>query len=192
MDYLNKADLRHRLMADRNSLTPEDTAKKSKKISQSLINTFDFKAFKIVHCYLSLAKEVNTQFILEAIRNVNSSIKICVPIISGQGLIHSFITPRTSFIKNLYGIPEPRQIKPVDTKLINLVIIPVLGFDSSGNRLGYGKGYYDKFLSKLTSNTTKVGLSFQINHIKEEIPAEQYDVPLDYVLTEERTYKFIL
>ena len=92
---------------------------------------------------------------------------------------------------NRWGINEPvfekRFFKASD---FDLVLVPVLGFDLSGNRLGYGKGYYDKFLKETRKDCLKIGLAFEISKFNGKLPVEDFDVTLDAVITEKNIFRF--
>jgi 5-formyltetrahydrofolate cyclo-ligase len=95
----------------------------------------------------------------------------------------------TYFELNHYGIPEPVNGKTIDPLELDLVIVPLLGFDEQGNRVGYGKGYYDRFLSKCKEDVIKVGLSFlsPIDCIED---VDFFDKKLDFCITPECVYAF--
>ncbi|ULT41646.1 5-formyltetrahydrofolate cyclo-ligase [Niabella defluvii] len=101
------------------------------------------------------------------------------------------VTPDTPFIKNQYGTPEPEveAASVIPPEAIDLVIVPLLCFDKLGYRVGYGKGFYDKFLEQVGDQVIKVGLSYYepIDKIQD---LNEFDVPLDYCITPERMYEF--
>jgi len=95
----------------------------------------------------------------------------------------------TKFITNSYGIPEPTQGNEISPELIDMVVVPLLCFDKSGNRVGYGKGYYDRFLKKCRKDCLKIGFSYfspaePIENINE------FDVPLDYGICPDTIHEF--
>jgi 5-formyltetrahydrofolate cyclo-ligase len=104
-------------------------------------------------------------------------------------MTHFLLTDNTKIKKNEYNIPEPVDGLEVPTKKIDVVFVPLLAFDKSGHRAGYGKGFYDKFLTKCKPETIKIGLSFfeaedQIEDVFEN------DVKLDYCVTPNEVYEF--
>ena len=93
--------------------------------------------------------------------------------------------------KNRFGVLEPRMRKfPVSPGKIDMVLVPMLGFDRHGHRLGYGKGYYDRFLSQVRPDCPKIGVCPELGHLKTDLPVEPHDVALDFVITEEKVYSF--
>ncbi len=146
--------------------------------------------FSFYHIFLSIIsnKEVDTTPILTVLQGKDKN--IVVPKMIANGLLQNYLlTDSTILISNSLNIPEPVDGIRIDEPKMDVVFIPLLAFDKRGNRVGYGKGYYDTFLKKCKSSVIKVGLSFfeaesKINDINE------YDVPLDYCVTPEKVYKF--
>ena len=104
-------------------------------------------------------------------------------------MTHFLLTDNTKIKKNEYNIPEPVDGIEVASKKIEVVFVPLLAFDKKGNRVGYGKGFYDKFLSECNPETLKIGLSFfeaeeQIEDVFES------DIQLDYCVTPKSIYQF--
>jgi len=101
-------------------------------------------------------------------------------------IIPSILTDWNHLSIGAYGILEPArsQIVPIEPNTIDLVIIPGIGFDKTGNRMGHGKGYYDRFLP-LAKKAIRIGLCFEFQ-IKDQIPTEPSDQKVDYIITEER------
>ena len=100
------------------------------------------------------------------------------------------ITDSTSFKKNSWGIPEPVDGILVPEGKIDVVFVPLLAFDVLGNRVGYGKGYYDTFLNKCRQETIKIGLSFFQAEDDLISDVHENDVGLDYCITPEKVYTF--
>ena len=89
---------------------------------------------------------------------------------------------------NKYGIPEPKNGKKIKNNLIDVVFVPLLSYDKKGNRVGYGKGFYDRFLSTQKNNIIKVGLSFF--GPEETVEKKEFDQSLDYCVTPEKVFSF--
>jgi 5-formyltetrahydrofolate cyclo-ligase len=102
---------------------------------------------------------------------------------------HFLVDEGITWTVNRWGIPEPSNAAPADIDLINLVLVPLLAFDLTGQRVGYGKGFYDRFLASCNEDTIKLGLSFfEAEECIED--TDTFDVRLDYVVTPERIYAF--
>ena len=93
------------------------------------------------------------------------------------------------FEANDYNIPEPLDTEIADPTSIDLVITPLLTFDTKGNRVGYGKGYFDRYLKECHDDCIKVGFSY-FDPIDSIDDANEFDVPLDFCITPQRTYVF--
>lgn len=179
-----KQELRDRVLAERQKLSVRDWQKKSDIIISSLINLEVFKEAKTVHTYVSMnqRREVCTDTLLEYL--INSEKKVVVPVINYNDgtLSHSEITSLSDLTKNKWGVAEPVQVSKVDVGELDLIIVPMAAADRAGNRLGYGKGFYDSFLSETSAR--KTGLIFE-SFLFDEIPTEEFDEKLDIIISEE-------
>lgn len=143
------------------------------------------------HIFLPIEahNEVNTEFILHLLSGKDKEIVISKSDFKTRNMTHFLLTDNTKIKKNEYNIPEPVDGIEVPAKKIEVVFIPLLAYDKQGNRVGYGKGFYDKFLSECQTETIKIGLSFfepeeQITDVFET------DVKLDYCVTPNAVFKF--
>jgi 5-formyltetrahydrofolate cyclo-ligase len=100
---------------------------------------------------------------------------------SGEDLEHYYYEGLQQLDQNQYGIFEPTHGTPVELGRIDAVIVPLLIADKSGHRLGYGRGYYDRFLSQCNTNCVKIGLS--LFNVEEKVPTDDWDVKLDLIIT---------
>ena len=179
-----KEKLRKEIKEKRKKQTKEEQRKKSKEIKEKLFNLKEYKESKTVLFYVSYNGEVFThEMIKEALKNK----KVIVPISNTetQTLCLSILDSWDDLETGSYEILEPKKdcIKEVSIDQIDLVIVPGVAFDIYGNRMGHGKGYYDKLLGK--TKTTSVGLCFELQ-IVEKIPTESHDKPVDIIITEKR------
>lgn len=149
--------------------------------------------FNYVHAYLPIYKnnEPDTDPLLEWLKFSNPGLQIVYPKVSPLdfSMKHYLHEEDMYFDMNQYGIPEPVGGKEIMPEELDLVFVPLLGFDLQGNRVGYGKGYYDRFLSKCKEDVIKVGLSFlsPIDCIED---VDFFDKKLDFCITPERVYAF--
>ena len=142
------------------------------------------------HIFLSIPhrNEVDTSFLLTVLQGKDKD--IAVPKVSGKGeLVHYLLTDATEFRDSRWGIPEPVSGIQVNPEQIDVVFLPLLAFDSNGYRVGYGGGFYDRFLAKCREDVVKVGLSFfePVEEISDRLPL---DIPMDYCVTPEKIYSF--
>ena len=145
---------------------------------------------QIMHIFLSIEnqKEVDTSFLRTLLQGKDKEIVI-PKIIDSESLQHFLLTDHTLLKKNSLGIPEPVSGIEIKPSLIDVVFIPLLSFDYKGNRVGYGKGYYDRFLLNCKEECLKIGLSF----FEEEqcvFDAEDTDISLDFCVTPKQVYKY--
>jgi 5-formyltetrahydrofolate cyclo-ligase len=143
------------------------------------------------HIFLPITeqKEVNTEFILHLLSGKDKEIVVSKCDLGTCNLTHFLLTDNTKIKKNQYNIPEPLNGLEVTTSKIDVVFVPLLAFDKSGHRVGYGKGFYDKFLAECKPETIKIGLSFfEAEEIIEDV--FKNDVKLDYCVTPNEVYRF--
>ena len=159
-----KAVLRKNLMNKRDGLAPSEIVTKSQRIRDHLFRLSEFKKAKTIMFYASINSEVNTLPMIKEVLSMNK--RIILPLVEREETILKpyFITDyNTQLKKGMWGILEPKEAiaKSASLKEIDLVIVPGVGFDTGGQRLGYGKGFYDKFLAQLTG-TPFIGLAFEL------------------------------
>lgn len=139
------------------------------------------------HVFLPILKkhEVNTEFILHVLAGKDKEVVVSKSNFASREMTHFLLTDSTKITTNTYGIPEPVSGLAVPVSAIEVVFVPLLAYDKSGHRVGYGKGFYDTFLQQCRPNTLKIGLSFFEPEEKiEDISAT--DVALHFVVTPER------
>lgn len=186
-----KRTLKQEIFEKRKSLTKQDVNEKSLKIKENLFSLEEFKKAKNIMFYVSFNDEAGTR---EAIKELLAKKEktIIVPYVVGDNPILQL-----SELKNFdwlevktFGILEPKElyIREFNYEKLDLVIVPGIVFGRNGYRIGYGHGYYDRFLKKLGKNVKKIGLSFELQ-VVDEIPKEEHDVPVDYVITEKGVMK---
>ncbi|MGB3342950.1 MAG: 5-formyltetrahydrofolate cyclo-ligase [Aequorivita sp.] len=144
------------------------------------------------HLFLSIAskKEVNTDYLLNILQGKDKSVVISKAEFS-TGEMKNFLLQENTVIKtSAYGIPEPVSGIEITADNLEVVFVPLLAFDLNGHRVGYGKGFYDRFLGKCKPGTIFVGLSFF--EPEERIISESLDVPLHYCITPNKIFEFPL
>lgn len=153
----------------------------------------DLPFINCVHTYLAIQNqnEVETENITRYLAFKNPGLKIVVPKINldKAEMQHYIFNDDVEMASNSFGIIEPVRSEKVCADEIDMVITPLLAFDNAGNRVGYGKGFYDKFFEKCNNNVIRVGLSFfNAEEIIDDI--NQYDIPLHYCITPHTVYTF--
>ena len=162
----------------------------SKRIFENLLelNIWD-KSF--YHLYLSneINNEVETDEIINLLFMKNK--RVFVPKILGKDLLNIEIDNNTNYFLNQLGIREPISSNQKDASLLEVIFVPLLIFDKLGHRVGYGGGYYDKFLENIKEDVLKIGLSL-FDPIDEIQDIEKHDISMDYIITPKRVYDFTL
>ncbi|WP_298531417.1 5-formyltetrahydrofolate cyclo-ligase [uncultured Algibacter sp.] len=185
-----KSELRKTYKAKRNELSQNDVDNLSLDISNQLLGLPVWK-YSFYHIYLSIQeqKEVNTDYILNILSGKDKNILLSKSNFKTGLMTHFLLTDSTHIKKNSYNIPEPIDGIEISNDKIDVVFIPLLAFDKMGNRVGYGKGFYDRFLNSCKPETIKIGLSFF--EVENEITdIFESDVRLDYCVTPKQTYRF--
>jgi 5-formyltetrahydrofolate cyclo-ligase len=187
-----KKQLRKELNETRKALTEEEVKVKSAIMLGHWAS--HFKVPPIVHLFQPIVarREPDAGLFQQYIRLHHPDTRILIPVVDPitDKLVHVELTQDIVLVNNRWGIPEPvAPFKAVTCKLPDMVLVPLLGFDRQGNRLGYGKGHYDRFLACTRPDCLKVGLAFELSHVP-SLPTEPHDLRLDAVVTEERVYVF--
>ncbi|WP_228236441.1 5-formyltetrahydrofolate cyclo-ligase [Allomuricauda sp. M10] len=186
--------LKHDLRKKYKDLRAEITPPKASDLSLILANhvlqipIWDFFYF---HTFLSIEdkNEVNTLPLITLLQGKDKN--VIVPKISGNSAMeHYLLTDSTSLKINSWGIPEPVDGFLVPEDKIDVVFVPLLAFDIQGNRVGYGKGFYDTFLGKCRKETLKIGLSFFQAEEDLITDVHENDIKLDYCVTPNKVYAF--
>lgn len=190
---MTKSELRKLYLEKRKALTAGEVAEMSLLLADRLFTSFDLAGIRTLHCFISISKfnEVDTSIIFQKVWNDFPNIDTFAPRMdrSIDELEHLPYTDASEMIENSWGIREPAGTKKADPKKIDLVLVPLLCFDERGFRVGYGKGYYDRFLARCRPDCLKIGISFfpPVDRI-DDIHAG--DIPLNWCVTPERVYRF--
>ena len=178
---LNKSALRKLYLEQRKSFSEEEIKKYSETITENFLRYFDLSEVKKIHCFLPIRKfnEIKTLPLINYLWEKN--IEVFVPKIVGEEIISVKFDRSTEMLENSWGIFEPKSNDDQSEDHFDLVITPLVYCDSEGNRIGYGKGFYDQFFTKINLDSIKIGLNLfapsqQIEDVSDE------DVKLDYLV----------
>jgi 5-formyltetrahydrofolate cyclo-ligase len=180
---MNKKELRVKYKTLRSLLSKEEIEDKSLAIANKLLELNIWNK-TYYHLFLTIEeqKEVETKFILQVLAGKDKEIVVSKSDFTTFEMHYYLLTDNTKFKKSEYNIPEPVDGIEVPVAKIEVVFVPLLAFDIKGNRVGYGKGFYDTFLSKCKPETIKIGLSFfEPEEIIDDV--SEIDVRLDYCIT---------
>jgi len=186
----NKALLRKKYKEKRQALSKEAIELKSLEIANKVLQLPLWQR-TYFHLFLSIKeqKEINTEYLLHILNGKDKNIVISKSDFSDFSMQHFLLTDSTVIKKNKWNIPEPVDGIAIDTQKLDVVFVPLLVFDLKGNRVGYGKGFYDRFLKSCRKDTLKVGLSF-FEAEATSINADNDDIALDFCVTPQQIYKF--
>ncbi len=166
------------MLEKRNALDKKEAAKFSKVVQEFVLNSKEFKWASVVGAYHAFGSEVKTDLIIEQARAFGK--KIALPSVEGDNLTFYELSSGKYLVRARFGAMEPLPYGPVND--IDLLVVPGIAFDKKGYRLGYGKGYYDRFLAKKKVTSIGLGYSFQL---LESLPKGKYDKRLDAVASED-------
>ena len=183
---MKKSELRAAYLSKQKELSPHDRAERSQAISDLFFATVELSGKKYLHSFLPIKKfnEVDTRLIIEKLRRDFPHIGIVVPRVdfeSGEMRSLEFKTD-TELRRNAWDIDEPVHDEFVETGKIDIILVPGLCFDRAGHRVGYGKGFYDRFLKMLRADCKKIGLSY-FDPVKKIDDVHEGDVRLDIVIS---------
>ena len=179
----SKSPLRENLKQLRDQVDPAFAESASQGIWNILCQLKEFDKAKGIGAFASTPSEINTYSILEGSLELGK--KLYLPkVVKDKNLFHFYpVQNFKTLTKGPFGILEPSGNSPADWEEIDLILVPGLAFDLTGNRLGFGKGYYDRVLPLLKKSALTIGLCYSFQ-IVDKIPTEPHDVPLKAVLSE--------
>ncbi|MCT4507653.1 MAG: 5-formyltetrahydrofolate cyclo-ligase [Tepidibacter sp.] len=186
-----KKEFRKKVISDRKKQNPELINLNSELIFQNLLKLDEIEKANVIMAYLDFNSEVKTDNIINYFLSQNKKIVVPLSIVDEKKLLLSEIKDiKNEVYIGTYGIrePKPKFIRPVDAKNIDIVIVPAVAYDTNGYRLGYGGGYYDRFLESLRDDCITIGIAFEIQ-VFDKVPKEDHDAKLNYIITEKRIIK---
>ncbi|MEM8892968.1 MAG: 5-formyltetrahydrofolate cyclo-ligase [Bacteroidota bacterium] len=187
---MNKSELRKKYLSERKALSQASFDAKNQSLQDLLASEVDVLG-ELIHVFIPIRqkREVNTWPIIH--EYWKKGLKTCTSITDFETnrLKHLSISESTQFVENKWGVPEPTQGEQVLLQEIDVVLMPMLCFDLGGNRVGYGKGYYDRFLSECRPDVRKIGLCLA-NPIKLIEDASLHDIKMDICVTPDKVYRF--
>jgi len=179
---MKKAELRKIYKQKRQDLSTADVQKLQENIYQQIYE-LDISNIKTIHIFLTLDKfkEIDTKPIIDYFRNKNIKIVVSKSDFTKNTLTHFYLERETLIELNKYGIPEPKNALQASEKDLDLVFVPLLISDTQNYRIGYGKGFYDRFLANCRKDCKKIGLNF-FKPIAKIDDYNEFDVALESVI----------
>lgn len=175
---MNKQELRRSIREKKRAMTPEEIELRSARLGELFAQSEAYRNAKTIYGYLPYNQEVRTVPMLE--RALRDGKRVAVPKVYGEEMRFLYIEDFTQVAKGYAGIPEPIADEPVAHDETALVLMPGLAFDPQGHRIGYGGGFYDKFLAQEPNHPT-VALCYAFQ-VLPHLETEEFDIPVDLVL----------
>ena len=183
---MTKAELRRQNLARQRSLSAHDRRAFSERIAAGFFSSFDLSGISYLHLFIPIEKfnEVDTRLIVEPVWRDHPHIVTVVPRVDfdANEITSLRYGPETQVVRNSWNIDEPTHDDFVEAELIDMVLVPGIAFDKAGHRVGYGKGYYDRFLATCREDCVKVGLSY-FDPVARIEDSHDGDVAVDCIVT---------
>lgn len=186
----NKSDLRKKMLNIRNNMEKEDSSEKSAVIIEKLTALDIYEKARIVFVYMAFNNEVETMTLIKKMLQENKRV-----VIPYTDTVNTVIIPselkniEEDLVKSKFGYYEPAKDKilPVKPEEFDLVVVPGVVFDKNLNRIGFGKGYYDRILCSLNDGAKAVAVAYDFQ-VLDEVPSEEHDIKVDMIITEKSVY----
>lgn len=181
----DKITARNKVKQYRNNMSSGDNCRYSRLIADAIINMPQFKECNNLYIYKAFRNEPDTDIIISQAIKLNKT--VAIPKVTGMDMNFHIISGKNSLqslTEGYMGITEPDSTLPVLKENSGVIIVPGVAFDRKCNRSGYGKGFYDRFLAKYP-DLIKIGIAFEFQ-IFDEIETNAFDIPMDYIITEQQ------
>ncbi len=178
---LNKNEIRTINKNKRNRMDKLEVEKKSIAAAEVFLASDIYKNAKTIMLYMPLGNEMDTGAIIKAAFDDKKKVVLPVTDVNTGEITPYYVTENSEFVKGAFGVTEPFKGTFADKGQIDVILLPGIAFDRLGNRVGFGKGCYDKFLED--TKVIKVGYCYQFQ-VETEIEAEIYDIKMDFLITE--------
>ncbi len=178
-----KKELREKLLFARNSISEREWEEKSMDIMNHVLGSQLYQEAGVIHTFVSMnaRREVNTHPLISKMLEAGKEVVIPKTNFEKEDLIHTRLESFSELSPNKWGVLEPKEVHPLPVIDIELVLVPLLAVDKEGNRLGYGKGFYDRFLKDVS--VPALGLVFE-DFVLESIPVDTFDQKLNGFISE--------
>ena len=189
---MDKQELRTIYLKKRKELSPSDLALRSELIMKNFVNFTDLSQISFLHSFIPIEKrnEPDTWMIIDHVQNNFPQVCIVVPKVNSTGLLDNYLLKdKSELVVNSWGIPEPSGTEKVTPDKLDIILVPLLIFDSIGHRVGYGKGFYDRLLSECRPDAMRVGISL-FDGVQQIDDVDDHDQPLHHCITPNRVISF--
>lgn len=184
----SKQKLRKELQKQRDLMTQDEVSERSLKITERIFELTQFQSAQVIHSYVPITSKNEVDSSLMMQKALEEGKRLVVPkVIAGNQLEHYQVESLDALVLNKWGIPEPAGGTRVSPSELDVIFVPMLAGDRFKNRLGFGKGFYDRLLIK--TKAVKIGLLYHFQLFETLIPTEVFDIPLDMLVTDEAVVK---
>lgn len=187
---IEKNKLRKELITQRQSLSKEDVEAKSIRIINDLLTLDEIESSDHIMIYMSFRNEVDTKYLFEELLSKGKKVIAGRCYKDTKEIVPVYVTGYDDFDIGNYGILEPKILDDnmVDVEDIDVVIVPGVGFDRKMDRIGFGAGYYDRFLSRLREDALRIAICYD-EQIIEHVPTDDFDLKMDIIITDKEIIK---
>lgn len=181
---MDRQELRKTVLASRQQISVADVGEKSRLVAERLSGLTHWGEAQTVLLYVAFRNEVETRALIDQAVHEGKRVLLPVSIKKTRELELYPVAGSHDLVEGAYGIMEPkRENQSISPEQVDLVVVPGVVFDRQGNRLGYGAGYYDRFLQRCRPSAARIALAFDLQLV-DQLPSEPHDQRMDYVITE--------
>jgi 5-formyltetrahydrofolate cyclo-ligase len=177
-----KRTLRRAVIERRDALDPADRAERSERIAEHVLGLPELRGARTVMAFWSFGSEVETARLLEGLHAAGT--RVVLPRVEGDHVVAIVYEPGDEVTATSFGAMEPTGAEVVEPGDVDAVIVPGVAFDRSGHRVGYGGGFYDRFLPRTRAGVPSIAIAFAEQIVDEPVPRGAFDLPVDLIVTE--------
>ena len=187
---MDKKIIRREILVKRAKIGKDNHIILTEAVMKSLKDTIYYKNAKTIMTFISFGSEIDTHKFIKSGIKEGKTIVVPVTFHENRVMKPSRVLDFDEFEPGYFNILTPKEefIRYIDPSEIDLIIVPGAVFDRDGYRVGYGGGYYDRFLSKIDKSVPKIAIAFDLQ-IVEQVPREDFDIPVDFIITEKEIIK---
>jgi 5-formyltetrahydrofolate cyclo-ligase len=185
-----KRDVRRSVLAARDALVEAERIARSTAIHRRFLGLHEVEGVGVVMGFWSFGSEVSTPPLLEALHA--RGVRVCLPRIDGGGDLEAVVhEPGDPLTETSFGAREPADGTILAPEVLDLVVTPGVAFDRSGHRIGYGVGFYDRFLRRTRRGVPRIAIAFDLQVLSHELPVGSFDLGVGVIVTETETIRCI-
>lgn len=182
---MNKKEVRRAVLRERAKLSPELHEAYSERIMELVASTTYYKNAKTIMCFVSFGSEMDTSMIINKALADGKRLVVPIAVHETKELIPSLITSMDELEPGYFNILTPKAefVRPIEPDEIDVILVPGVAFDHHGYRVGYGGGFYDRFLTRTRKDAKRIAIGFSLQ-ILDQVPRESFDLPVEMIISE--------